>query len=286
MSSRSDDGHHRISPTAHYTAWVWHRLGLPHAELFATARGRRLFWAFRAAGEWVGTVSPRVPSMEHYLAYRHRLIDARLRALEPDMLVELAAGLSRRGVTWAVDHGVPVLEVDLPHMVEAKRRRLERAPPAVLRATRERLEQVSSDVLDPAFGELLTERIARAERPAVVAEGLLGYFDLAQRRRLLTSVAAALRARGRGWMLCDLHTRERQHEVRRAARYLRLVISVVTRGQRALAPFDDDAHVERFFLDAGFDAAAAVDAREHLLDDPALAGLRSPAAIWQGTVRG
>ena len=24
-------GHERIGPTAHYTAYVWHRLGLPHA---------------------------------------------------------------------------------------------------------------------------------------------------------------------------------------------------------------------------------------------------------------
>lgn len=37
----------KIAPTAHYTAYAWRVLGLPHAEHFATPLGKRLFRAYR-----------------------------------------------------------------------------------------------------------------------------------------------------------------------------------------------------------------------------------------------
>ncbi|RYE87297.1 MAG: hypothetical protein EOO75_14665, partial [Myxococcales bacterium] len=116
----SDD--HKIGPTAHYTAHAWSRLGLPHARAFATPLGAALFWGFRLTAEVPVAWLPGLPTLEQYLAMRHLTIDAALDAARPDLLVELGAGLSRRGVTWALDRGVEVVEVDLPAMVEAKRR--------------------------------------------------------------------------------------------------------------------------------------------------------------------
>ena len=69
-------GHERIGPTAHYTAYVWHRLRLPYARHFKTRTGRVLYWGFFALGEWTTRVLPELPSMKGYLAYRHRLIEA------------------------------------------------------------------------------------------------------------------------------------------------------------------------------------------------------------------
>ena len=71
----TDGSDARIAPTAHYTAYIWHRLGLPYAELFVTPEGRRLFWTFRLAGEWIAAASPSLPSMVQYLELRHRVID-------------------------------------------------------------------------------------------------------------------------------------------------------------------------------------------------------------------
>ena len=42
----------RIGPTAHYTGYVWQRLGMPHAELFSTKTGAVLYLGFFALGEW------------------------------------------------------------------------------------------------------------------------------------------------------------------------------------------------------------------------------------------
>ena len=48
-ASSHDRGHHKIGPTAHVTAYAWHQLGLPYANLFATREGATMYWAFRGA---------------------------------------------------------------------------------------------------------------------------------------------------------------------------------------------------------------------------------------------
>src|SRR5687768_3167100 len=87
-----------ISPTAHYTGYVWFANGFSH-EAFATSAGRALYQTLRgpnAAARAVG-----LPSLEGMLLARHRLIDLRLtEAIETgeiSQVVEVAAGLSPRG---------------------------------------------------------------------------------------------------------------------------------------------------------------------------------------------
>ena len=165
----SEQGDARIGPTAHYTAYVWYRLGMPHAELFATPTGRALFSGFRAMGEWMAVASSRVPSMTQYLGMRHRLIESTLHDIGPDRVVEIGAGLSRRGITWAADHGVTYTEVDLPHMIAAKRRAVDRARGVRERAG-DRLTHEACDVLSDSFAAFLRAQLAGAQRPVVVAE--------------------------------------------------------------------------------------------------------------------
>jgi O-methyltransferase involved in polyketide biosynthesis len=270
----------RIGPTAHYTAYVWYRLGLPHAELFATPEGRRLFWGFRLAGEWLAAASPNVPSMVQYLELRHRLIDRALVDLRPDRVVELGAGLSRRGVTLA-RRGVPYVEVDLPHMIREKTRRIELGADEALRdAVRARLRLVPMDVLDADFLPFLTATLEGAKRPVVVAEGLLGYFPMPERAQLVGDVCAALGAAGGGALVCDLRTREGGLRATAQSSVLQLGIRAATRGRGAREDFADHASVARFFEAAGFDETAA----EETSSLPRLGHLRSPNTVFRATV--
>jgi O-methyltransferase involved in polyketide biosynthesis len=267
----------KIGPTAHYTAYVWKRLGLPHAELFATRQGARLFWSFRLAGEWLMAASPRVPSMEQYLALRHRLMEAALDEHGPDRIVELGAGLSRRGVTWAGDRGVPYVEVDLPHMTRAKRALLARRAPEALRGRlAERLTLVEGDILDPGFGQTLAGHLAGARRPAVIAEGVVGYFDRAERQRILSAVCRGL-VSGHGIFLCDVRTRAAVEAVGPAMAALRTGIRIATGGRGARPDFEDDDDVRGMLLSAGFDRADKLDAARL----PDLAHLPFPTAVWR-----
>jgi len=269
----------KIAPTAHYTAYVWHRLRMPHAELFATPRGRRLFWTFRSSIEWVVAAHPRLPSMVQYLELRHRAIEHALDEYRPDRIVELGAGLSRRGITWAADRGVPYIEVDLPHMVEAKREIIaERAPPELRDRARDRLEHVAVDVLSDEFEPWLSKALAGATRPAVIAEGLIGYFAPDERSVVARAIANVLRRSENGMFVADLRSSEGGRTIGAAAKILRGAIWIVTRGRGASQDFADSSAVEAFFREAGFRDAAPIPIERAT---PHLVKLRTPARVWR-----
>lgn len=265
----------RIGPTAHYTAYVWHRLGMPHGELFATPLGRALFWGFRLGGEGLASTWPGVPSMTQYLELRHRGIEEALARERPDAVVELGAGLSRRGITWAA-RGVRYVEVDLPAMVTLKRRLIAaRASPALRARTEGRLVHAAEDVRGPGFEDRLRAWLEGAERPVVIAEGLLGYFAMADRRRLARAVAAALD--GRGAFLSELRTGSEGAAVGAATRFLKLGIRLVTRGRGTREDFATLDAIGGFFDEAGFGAHEALPP----VDRPHLRGLRLPARVFR-----
>lgn len=267
----------QIAPTAYYTAYVWHRLRLPNAEIFATPKGRRLFYTLRILGEWVALVLPRVPSMVQYLEARHRAIDHALDINPPDRIIELGAGLSRRGLTWAA-RGVPYIEVDLPHMVDAKRSWIaDRAPAALLAQVDGRLTHEVHDILAPGFRDWLAGALAGAERPVVIAEGVLGYFAIPERVALATSIAAALPPGGR--FLCDLRATDGSWAMAAAVRFLKAMIWVATSGRGTRADFTTEAEVRTFFASADFPSAAVIPVRDAA---PHLAHLRMAVEVWQG----
>jgi len=271
----------KIAPTAHYTAYVWHRLGFPNAELFVTPLGRSLFWSFRFAGEGLLTWAPFAPSMTQYLAYRHRAVESVVESERPDLVVELGAGLSRRGVTWA-SRGVPYVEVDLPHMVAAKVAMLaERSDDGLRSALRGRLEHRSIDILSPDFSNELKQLLGDAKRPLVLSEGVLTYFSKPDRERLLRSVAEALD--GRGAFVGEIRVRQKSAAAA-TVKVLRAGIRLVTRGRGSGEDLPSHEAARQSFLDAGFDQVDAIDAARW----PDLAGVPHPAWVWvsRGWVRG
>lgn len=274
MTSPTDD--EKIGPTAHYTAYVWHRIGMPHAALFATPLGASLFWAFRLSGEGLATRLPGVPSMTQYLELRHRLFESVLEEEAPDRVVELGAGLSRRGVTWAA-RGLPYVEVDLPAMVRAKQRRItERASRSLRTQISGHLTHLAADVLDPSFEDRLAGLLRGATRPLVMAEGLLGYFARADRERLLATVARALPPGG--VFVGELRTKPTQPAMGAAVGILKGGIRLVTRGRGTREDYEDLDAVRHALEGAGFSEGAAPLRLERV---PHLATLRTPARVWR-----
>ncbi len=264
----------KIGPTAHYTAYVWHRLGFPNAERFVTPLGRAMFWGFRLAGEGALTYAPFAPSMTQYLEYRHRAFESVLEDAPPDVVIELGAGLSRRGVTWA-SRGVRYVEVDLPPMVRAKQRMIaERADPALLEAIRGRLEHVSLDILSAAFPAQLAALLEGAARPVVMTEGVLTYFTPEDRRKLARSVATALA--GRGAFVGEMRVKQAPGATDAALKTLRGAIRLVTRGRGAGAEEESHEAAREAFLGAGFSDVQPIDPGRW----PHLARWPLPARVW------
>jgi O-methyltransferase involved in polyketide biosynthesis len=251
--------HERVSATAHVTAYTWHRLRMPYAEHFTTWRGFVGFWSFRVLLEGWGAWLSRSPLLAEVLGYRHRLIDAAAARHAPDVLVEIPGGFSRRAVTWAADHGVRAIEIDLPHVIAAKGALVEAAGLSDKLGGRHSL--VAADVLGDGFAETLRALIGDARRPVVVIEGLLVYFPPEARRTFLTSVAAALHGTD-ALVLADIYTQERRDKRRLGAKVLKVGVNLVTRGQGWQPAWADWNAVEETWRHAGFDPIGVLDPAE------------------------
>jgi len=180
-----------LTVTALYTAQTWKWGGFEGAELFATRRGRDVFNATNLALGAARLFRWGLPSLRHSLVQRHAMIDHIVVDSECKQIVELAAGLSRRGATFSQDPGVRYVEVDLPKVVEHKRELLARSEQGRAVADRESLHMIAGDAEKIDLAELVV-----GDGPVlVVAEGLLMYLDGPRQRRLWSRVAELISAR-------------------------------------------------------------------------------------------
>jgi O-methyltransferase involved in polyketide biosynthesis len=190
-----------------------------------------------------------VPGLDAMLLARHRAIDAYLAAeIEAGRIanvVEVAAGLSPRGFKIAQRYpGVRVVEGDLPESAERKRRLLDGAG----------LRGPNHDVV--TINALVDESVAAAVpaggRTAIVTEGLLGYFGLADVEAMWRRFARVLRARGGGVYVTDLNLGA---DATRAMKAFRVALGWFARGEVHLH-FAAVEEAEAALRAAGFDEAA------------------------------
>lgn len=268
-------GSEAISPTAHYTGYVWFRNGLSDPAL-ATAQGRVLFEALQPSMLASRTLGG--PTLEGYLLARHIAIDGLLtRAIEQDgitQVIEVAAGLSPRGLRFHDRYGerLTYIEADLPGMAARKERALRDAHSlsdthrvAPLDALRDR-------------GELsLAELVAGLDRKrglVIITEGLLGYLPGNAVTRLWQRFAAALSGFGSGRYLSDLHLAGAQTP---PIHVFRLVLSAFVRG-RVHLHYADAQSAESALRGVGFTAASVRRAAEIAKESADRKGASGPGA--------
>jgi O-methyltransferase involved in polyketide biosynthesis len=246
-----------ISPTAHYTGYVWARNGLSH-PLLRTAEGRVLYESMRPLNLITGRVLG--VSLEPYLLARHRAIDARLHAAiesgTVSQVIEVASGLSPRGWRFTGEYGdrITYLETDLPGMASRKRDALEQ-----IGALGEHHRVYELDALRDDGPDSLAE-VASTLDPsrgvAIITEGLLSYLGTDAVMGIWTRFATALHGFPEGRYISDLHLRDLQQAY---VKVFRLALSGFVRGSVSLH-FDDEADAEVALLDCGFDVAAVLRA--------------------------
>lgn len=253
--ARADSAH--ISPSAHYTGYVWyrHRLSEP---AFATGFGRfahavlrPLTWGVR---EWSGL------DLENILLQRHLLIDARVQAaIEAGVcqVVEIACGLSPRGRRFVQRYPqLRYLEADLPGMAARKRLLLHnegwldgrhRVRGVDILAERGELS------LAALFGEL-----DRSQPVLVITEGLVNYFPLVPLEGFWSRLAEQLATFAQGRYLTELYPDLREHPRYRQLRWGIDVVGRLTRGGYWLH-YRDEAAISAAFRSCGFDAVEVID---------------------------
>lgn len=185
-----------LSVTALYTsaAWSWGKLA--NAELVLHPKAPGVFAAVNATLAVTRPFAREAP-LRVALLHRHALIDALLRASRAPRVLELAAGLSRRGVTFSEERDY--VEVDQPHVVATKRALLERTEAGRAALARPAFRMVAADVTTAPLDELAPPD---GEQLFVIAEGLLMYLDADAQRALARRVAARF-AKGGGTFVFD-----------------------------------------------------------------------------------
>lgn len=243
----------RISPTALFTGYTWYRHGLGDAAL-RTRAGQVLVAAFSPIDRVARLMGS--PTLEGTLLGRHtlidRLLDEAIERGEVGQVLEVAAGLSPRGLRFTRRHGDRLLYVegDLPGMAGRKRRALAGVtpPPGPRHAVVEidaladdgpdSLAAVAERLLDPTVGL------------AIVTEGLVNYFDRTAVEGMWARFGRLLARHPHGLYLSDLHLADDMARVR-GARAVATLVSVFARG-RVHMHFADEAEAGRALLTAGF----------------------------------
>jgi O-methyltransferase involved in polyketide biosynthesis len=254
-----------ISPTAHYTGYVWARNGLSHPE-FETIEGRMLFEALRPAMT-VNALLGR-GTLESYLLARHQALDSLLtRAIEEDgirQVIEVAAGLSPRGWRFTQRYGdrLTYVEADLPGMAERKRSALERAGSLGERHQVRELDALSES--GPGSLPAVAAELDPAQGLAIVTGGLLGYLPSGAVLEIWGRFAGVLEGFSAGRYISDIHIGAVQDATVRA---FRVLLSAFVRG-RVHLHFDSPGEVVGALRDSGF-TAARVELAAELAGDPA-----------------
>lgn len=239
-----------ISPTGHYTGYVWVRNGLAPREL-ATGGGRALYYAAEPAMLVSRAVGG--PTFEGLLLARHQLLDTLLAEAiergEIGQVVEIAAGLSPRGRRFAerFGPGLTYIETDLPRMAERKRRLLDG-----LGGTGPHHRVVELDALregGPGSLAVLAASLDSGIGTAIVTEGLLNYFDRDTVAAMWRRFARTLRRFPHGRYLADLNVAPHNRSV--AQRLGAGLIEIVVRG-RVHFHFTEGAEAETALRDTGF----------------------------------
>ncbi|HEX8935248.1 MAG TPA: class I SAM-dependent methyltransferase [Pseudonocardiaceae bacterium] len=194
--------------TALYTSQVWTWGGLSHAHLLANPDAQHVFDTANAALTAARTPDHQLAPLHQSLLHRHAMIDHLLSTSGYQQVVELAAGLSRRGAATTSDVQVRYTEIDLPHVVELKRELLRRTDEGRAVLSRPGLRLVEGDAETTAL-----EPFVRRDEPVfVIAEGLMMYLTADARRRLFAKVQQLAAITGELRLVFDLVPTSEQAE--------------------------------------------------------------------------
>lgn len=256
----------RVSLTAHATAGIWAHYGFDNAELFATHRGDFLFRLLHTSGRVLRPVSPAAGWFTRHMYWRHHWFNTWLEQAAPELAVEIAAGLSARGLNHASSNPrCQYVDYDLPGMVKAKRKRLNTTTlPA-------NYTLADGDLLAPGLGH---ELCAPPNGPVVVmTEGLVDYFDTQGKRRALTHIAELLERLGGGRYLFEIYPRDRLATFGKVIPVFLSVMRHLTGDDMASHLFADSNAAIQMLRECGFSHARVID--PVTIDDPQ--GKVSPA---------
>ena len=243
-----------LSVTALYTSATWSWANLPYAEIFIHRDSRIVFGITNVVLAVARIFVRGAGSLRHALVHRHVLIDRLVDSAGVTLVVELAAGLSRRGAAFSANPNIRYVEFDLPHVIARKQALLAQSSVGRAVAARSNYEIHPADVINECW-----EDTVRSESPrVVVAEGLLMYLNSVERLAFYRRVADYLEGTG-GALVFDLVPKNERVKPGAIGRWLGWLMRRFTDG----AGFDEASTTRESIIHAlqraGFDSVEALE---------------------------
>jgi len=196
-----------ISPSAKSLLLVKAQTSLPYAKPAAS-----LLFGPAAVAD-AATSDPAALARATHFELRALSLDDALHEHGATRILEIAAGLSFRGLALAAREPVTYVDTDLSEMASLKADLVAQLHPPSLPPLVGTLRVQPLDALDAdAFREVV--RALPSGEVAIIHEGLLMYLDDREKARLAASVHEALLARGGAWITADVYVRSETHLAR------------------------------------------------------------------------
>jgi len=134
---------------------------------------------------------------------RYLSLDQLLEGLSATNIIELSSGFSFRGLDRVKNHAIHYIDTDLPEVIAVKQPLMEllkKEEPDV----KGELELLPLNVLDEDEFQKIVNRLPKGE-VTILNEGLLMYFDQAEKEKLCNIIHKLLRERGGCWITADIY---------------------------------------------------------------------------------
>lgn len=199
-----------------------------------------------------GELPDEVKIFAPFLEARYKSIETLIREAGIDQVLELASGVSLRGLAMCSASDMTYVESDLPGINEEKKRLLEHIfsqgtakPP--------RHHVVNVNALN--YSELAnTLPLFLTDKPlAIVTEGLLNYLSKEERATVAANVRKFLtNFSGGAWITPDFITRQISDDVPEMIKRFRAALTGVTERQLNEAAFENEDAIADFATESGF----------------------------------
>jgi len=138
-----------------------------------------------------------------HFEYRYWSVDKALEMLPITNVLELASGFSFRGLEMAREKKVHYIDIDLPEIIEYKKKLLAQISAGLVKPTG-KLETIALNVLDE---RQVSDVIGHFPKGPVVIvnEGLLMYLDQSAKEKLCSIIYKILKQRGGYWITADIY---------------------------------------------------------------------------------
>jgi len=242
-----EDPYAKISLTAKFVAYGRAFTDIPFArEIAAECDAEKAFQTL--------SVAESLPLQVPFWEARYKTTNQIIAREGMTQILEVAAGLSPRGLAMTDDPDVVYVATDLPEILEQEK--------AIIGAILVRLNIQRPNLHFSIANALDCEEVLQTTTPfqsdkpvAILTEGLLPYLSRAEQATLAANVHELLARYGGIWITSDVNTKQTVNKFRHIDKHMEQRVQAVSSAtERSLYDnlFIDKNDVQQFFTSAGF----------------------------------